>query len=308
MAASERVALGTVGSIAGKAAVQPSTMVRFAQSLGYSGFSDLQEIFKEYIKGCWPEPRARAATARHRASRARRSHLHLVARAGRRLDASLGRIGETIDPHGFDADGRALAKAELIHLVGSKRAFPVTTYLSLALSQLGIAQPPGRQCRLDRVRPDRLRRPARRRAGDQLQPLQLDHAGARRARRSEARRIVSITDSTFSPLVPISDAWIEVVESDFAGFRSIAATLAVGMAVVLGVAKHREAEEAPRPRAPASRVKAAPRARGRGGLVGGVKSREDRPREEPRWRRQKNFCPIRRSAAATTGSARSAPA
>jgi len=34
-----------------------------------------------------------------------------------------------------------------------------------------------------------------------------------------------------------------VVESDFGGFRSIAATLAVGMTVVLAVAKHRQAKK-----------------------------------------------------------------
>jgi DNA-binding MurR/RpiR family transcriptional regulator len=52
-------------------------------------------------------------------------------------------------------------------------------------------------------------------------------------------KIVSITDSTFSPLVKLSDAWIEVIESDFAGFRSLAATLAVGMALVQGTAARR---------------------------------------------------------------------
>ena len=52
-------------------------------------------------------------------------------------------------------------------------------------------------------------------------------------------RIVTVTDSTFSPLIRLSDAWLEVVESDFAGFRSLAASLAVGMALVHGVAARR---------------------------------------------------------------------
>jgi DNA-binding MurR/RpiR family transcriptional regulator len=51
---------------------------------------------------------------------------------------------------------------------------------------------------------------------------------------------VSITDSTFSPLVAASNAWIEVVESEYGGFRSMAATIAVGMAVVLAVDKTRQ--------------------------------------------------------------------
>jgi DNA-binding MurR/RpiR family transcriptional regulator len=61
------------------------------------------------------------------------------------------------------------------------------------------------------------------------------------AARERQARVVSITDSTFSPLVRLSDAWIEVIESNFAGVRSLAATLAVAMALVHGVAARRPA-------------------------------------------------------------------
>jgi DNA-binding MurR/RpiR family transcriptional regulator len=45
------VALGTVTTLARQAGVQPSTMVRFAQTFGYSGFSDFQDVFKTYVQG-----------------------------------------------------------------------------------------------------------------------------------------------------------------------------------------------------------------------------------------------------------------
>src|SRR5580692_7069609 len=57
------IALGTVVEIAQNARVQPSALVRFAQSLGFPGFSDLQEIFKDYVKINWPETRERDAAA-----------------------------------------------------------------------------------------------------------------------------------------------------------------------------------------------------------------------------------------------------
>jgi DNA-binding MurR/RpiR family transcriptional regulator len=38
---SDEIAFGTAARIAGLAHVQPSTLVRFAKSLGYRGFSDL---------------------------------------------------------------------------------------------------------------------------------------------------------------------------------------------------------------------------------------------------------------------------
>ena len=45
------VALGTIAQVAAQAGVQPSTLVRFAQIFGYSGFSDFQGLFKEHVKG-----------------------------------------------------------------------------------------------------------------------------------------------------------------------------------------------------------------------------------------------------------------
>ncbi|WP_442882034.1 MurR/RpiR family transcriptional regulator, partial [Devosia sp.] len=37
------IAFGTAASVAQRSGVQPSTLVRFSQALGYQGFSDLQE-------------------------------------------------------------------------------------------------------------------------------------------------------------------------------------------------------------------------------------------------------------------------
>src|SRR3954469_6302393 len=51
------VALGTIAQVAEQAGVQPSTLVRFAQIFGYSGFSDFQGLFKEHLRGSLPEGR-----------------------------------------------------------------------------------------------------------------------------------------------------------------------------------------------------------------------------------------------------------
>ena len=37
--------MNTIAVISEKAEVNPSTMVRFAQSIGYDGFSDMQSVF-----------------------------------------------------------------------------------------------------------------------------------------------------------------------------------------------------------------------------------------------------------------------
>jgi DNA-binding MurR/RpiR family transcriptional regulator len=51
------VALGTSSEVAAQAGVQPSTLVRFAQTFGFAGFSEFQDLYKAHVKGSWPEGR-----------------------------------------------------------------------------------------------------------------------------------------------------------------------------------------------------------------------------------------------------------
>src|SRR5271165_3120663 len=50
----DEFALGTASALARSADVQASTLVRFAQTLGFAGFSDLQEIFRSHLRNRWP--------------------------------------------------------------------------------------------------------------------------------------------------------------------------------------------------------------------------------------------------------------
>ena len=51
------IALNTVAVISEQAGVTPSTMVRFAKSIGYQGFSDMQEVFQQSMRHV-PQPYA----------------------------------------------------------------------------------------------------------------------------------------------------------------------------------------------------------------------------------------------------------
>lgn len=232
------VALGTISSVAAQAGVQPSTLVRFAKIFGYAGFSDFQEIFKDHIKGSWPEGRERSGQSRPATAHID-SNLHFVQGLVGASQASLGRIAESFDAGAFERIVAILSDAELIYVIGSKRAFPVTTYVSLTLSQQGV-----RNVLVDNVGST---------AFDQIGCINKTDAVLAvsfspynsvtpelvAAARDRGAPVASITDSTFSPLVALSDAWVEVIESDFAGFRSLAATLAVGMGLVHGIVARR---------------------------------------------------------------------
>ena len=229
------VALGTIAQVAEGAGVQPSTLVRFAQSFGFSGFSEFQGLFKEHMKGVRPEPRRRGGAGSDSDGDGRFFD-GLVAAARRSLD----RAGDTFDTAALGRMADLLARAELIHLIGSKRAFPLAAYLALTLSQQGV-----RNVLVDNVGSGALDHVGCLGAGDAVLAMSFSPYNSITpdlvaVARERGAGVAVITDSALSPLVPLCDHWAEVVESDFAGVRSLAASLAVGMALVHGVVARRQ--------------------------------------------------------------------
>ena len=58
------VALESINAVAAKCRTHPSSLVRFAQSLGYSGFKQLQSVFQ--TQACHCRPRISGAYQRSR--------------------------------------------------------------------------------------------------------------------------------------------------------------------------------------------------------------------------------------------------
>jgi len=63
----EVIALNTVASISDQVGVTPSAMVRFAKSIGYQGFSDMQTVFQESMRHM-PQPYAERLNSMQRSA------------------------------------------------------------------------------------------------------------------------------------------------------------------------------------------------------------------------------------------------
>ncbi len=230
----QEIAFGRVADVAALAGVQPSTMIRFAQALGYSGFSEIQAVFLGYARERWPDYRERLeALGDETHGRAAADLLHGFMRAS---TESVDRLGDTIDPNALRRAVELLAQARTITLLGTRRAFPVVAYLSYALLRLGV------RCELVEqsagLGPEQA---ALIEAGDVLlavsfspyAPLTLELATAVHAR---GVAVVAITDGPFSPLAQVANVWLEVVEADHAAFRSLAGTFTLAATLAVAVA------------------------------------------------------------------------
>ena len=234
----DEFALGTASAIARKAEVQASTLVRFAQSLGFTGFSDLQDVFRSRLRNRWPDYSERLR-ALHETALDSGDPATLLSGFADSAAASLARLRESVPRTDLARAVELLAGAETIYCVGQRRAFGVVHYLTYALAQLGLA------ARLiDNVGGMGPEQIARADAKDALiavsfspySPFTVDLA--RTARRMKTPILV-ITDSALSPLAGLADVRFEIVENDFGSFRSLSATFCLAMTLAVAVAERR---------------------------------------------------------------------
>ena len=236
-ASPEEIALGPVTRIADLAGVQPSTLVRFAQYLGYNGFSDFQEVFRTRIRGRRPDYDERLAALRAGAADG------TAALFGGTCTAAVNSIldvRETLDPDRIDAAATLLAGADTVFLMGQRRAFPAASYLAYMFGQLAIRH---HLCsNIGTMAPDDigLARPTDAVVAISFTPYTPTTIDATGAARERGVPVVAITDSPFSPLAAKSNIWLEVSEADNAAFRSVAATFCVAMTLAIATAERRD--------------------------------------------------------------------
>ncbi len=238
----DEVALGTASSVAERAQVQASTLVRFAQTLGFAGFSELQGVFRDHLRNRWPNYSERLKALGDSAFDSG-DPTRLLFGFADSAAASIAKLRSMVHRDELDAAIAVLARADTIYLAGQRRSFCVSHYLAYALAQLDV-----RAALIDNVGglgPEQL---AGAGADDALlaisfspySPVTLAQVDAARRRKTP---IVVITDSALSPLAGMADARFEIAESDFGSFRSLAATFCLAMTLAVAVAEKRGGAE-----------------------------------------------------------------
>jgi DNA-binding MurR/RpiR family transcriptional regulator len=234
----DEIAFGTAASIAAAAEVQPSTLVRFSQALGYQGFSDLQEVFRSRLRERVLNYDERLAQLRQHGMGDSKAEVILdgFAEAAQR---SVSEFRTKVDVARLEQAVDLLAHADTIYLIGLRRSFPIASYLAYAMGKLGI-----RTVLVDGVAGLGVEQAGFIGPRDAVLAVSFTPYASETvtlvtlARRQHAR-IVSVTDSPFSPIAGIADVWLEVVEANFEGFRSITATMVLAMTLSVAIAGRR---------------------------------------------------------------------
>ena len=231
----DRVAVSTVAELAAAADVQPSAMMRFCQELGFSGFSQMQRLFREEYARNWPDYATRLHNLRLLGEQSPGAMLAEFVEAGR---ASLEKLMSTIDPRMLDRAVDVLSLAPMIHLVGYRRAFPVASYLGYALEKMSI--PCFLHSGVGKLNTSHALRPGDALIAITFAPYSVETVTFAEMASGDGHPVIAITDSLSSPLRRLDSIPLLVNEIDVGAFRALSATFALAIALSVAVGARRE--------------------------------------------------------------------
>ena len=241
------VAIKSVNSIAESCGIHASSFVRFAQSLGFTGFKELQEVFQRRLSTAAPGFEARIKALKGELGGAKaEGDSSLLRDLVTRDIASLQELLNDVTSESLSIAVNLMKKAKVIYLVGQLRSVPVVELMRYVLTMLGK-----RTVLLDASGGLATH------MGKLMGPRDLLIAVSFRFYARETVNIVedaaargvsvlAITDSTLSPLAKDATALFTVPEHEYIFSRSLAAPMCIAQALMVSLAAKLQKEEAPR--------------------------------------------------------------
>ena len=234
----EAIALSTLAELAAETDIATSAFVRFAQTLGFDGFSQMQALFRQQVRSSWPQYASRLSDM---ADVDPADHFEALSVSA---VESINRLSNTVSMEHLETAVRKLTDAETIWFAAGGRAKPVTVYMSYVLTKLGIRSQEFREAPAEAMRELNLVGPR-----DVLLVVSFAPYGeltVKLAQEAASRgvKIISITDTMVSPVA--LDTTLLVTEENIFGFRSLCATmnLAQYLAIETGLKRDKDVRNA----------------------------------------------------------------
>lgn len=231
----DQIALSTVAQVAQGAGVPPSAVMRFCQILGFSGYAEMQRLFRDALSRAAPDYATRLANLKAGGAGQPSTLVAEFVEAGRQ---SMEALARDLDESALNQAVDTLAQARTIHLAGFRRSFPVASYLAYVFDKLGVPA----------VLHDGVAGLGHRstlQPGDALlaitfAPYSEETLALATQARDRGLPVVALTDPPASQLATIASTILSVREIDFGAFRSLSAAIALALSLAVAVAARRE--------------------------------------------------------------------
>jgi len=239
------LALETIAAVSQRAGVQPSSLIRFAKVFGFSGYSDMQRVFRLRLTDAMPDYKERLKSlngAEEQGEEAKdvNALLEQFVEADivglRRLQQNK-RLGALLD-QAF----RLITDSETVYVVAHRRSFPIACYLAYALSQMNV-----RNVLVDGVGGMFMQQVSHATSKDVIIAISSkayspDVAQVVREAKQRSVKVIAMTDSPLSPLAEHADVSLEVQQASVGLFRSQAVNMTLAVTLIVGLGRAVEAK------------------------------------------------------------------
>ncbi len=241
------MALETIAVLAKRTEVPPSSLIRFAKSFGFSGFSEMQKVFQQGLLGRMSEYQKRVQNLNLEISQQEdeiQSNLGYFVQGGIQ---ALQSLRKTVKDEDIEKAASIMIESDVVHIAAQRRSFPIGTYLTYALSHLGVPN-----MLLDSVGGMFPEQGKNIRKGDVLLAISFSpyaHEVLKLAGnvKEQGIPVIVISDSILNPLGLFSDVCMEVEETEIFGFRGVILSalmcLSLSLVVELGSQMEKQKKE-----------------------------------------------------------------
>lgn len=234
----DHIGLDGIQQVASQCEVQPSAVVRFAKHFGFSGFSEMQAIFREGLSRQLAPGRNYKARIRDiiESGTGSLSGLEIAHEFLAGSISGMGELQANLDGPSFKKAVELLAASDCIWVAASRRSFPIAAYLDYAFQhtdkRVGLVSGLGsmHQGQMRSVR-----------EGDVMvaisfSPYAEETMAVSRMAVERGAQLIAITDSRMSPLAKLAEVTLVVQDNSTFGFRSLSSTMGLAQSLFIALA------------------------------------------------------------------------
>ncbi len=236
------VAVLSVNAIGETCGIHPSGFVRYAQTLGYKGFKEMQAVFQRRLSTAAPGFDARVKALEHELGAAQGGVGHLRDLVVRDIASLQDLLANTAGDR-IETAAALMEAADTIYLAGQLRSAPVVELLRYVLTMLGK-----RTVLLDTggglaTHMAKVARPSDLLFAVSFRFYATEVVNVVEETAARGVPVVAISDSTLSPLAKSARVLFAVPEHEYTFSRSLAAPMCLAQALCLAMAARQQGDK-----------------------------------------------------------------
>ena len=236
----QNLAINTLAVIASDIGVYPSTLVRFAKHFGFSGFAEIQALFKVRIAQTAINYKQRIIDVKSITDGdSITNSSNIFYDVTKRNVAATQLLAENIDSDAIEKSVQALCNANEVILCGTNRAQPIANYFYYMLNNLGI------RCRIanDTNEVENLSNWLDDKTvfiAITYNPYNEQTTQAVKVAKQANSEIILLTDTELNPIAHLADVLFCIHEAEIHTFRSLGATMCLVQAICISIGYHQQ--------------------------------------------------------------------